>query len=159
MNDQSKRLTLVSTRRPACTRLNALEESPVAERSACPFDLRSSYDSPRTRVKYWSATGAFWGGAWGLLCGPTLFYSATGTGLGADVKQAFASLICGAAGTMVGAAFAGFAAMLTRRRVRSMQARPLTSSGLRIVDINEARAYGLYSDHRPMHTTSEEQEQ
>ncbi|MHB9836052.1 hypothetical protein Q8F57_014565 [Paraburkholderia terrae] len=157
MNDRSKRLTLVSTGRPAGTRLNAFEESPVAERSACPFDLRGSYDSPRTRVKYWSATGAFWGGAWGLLCGPTLFYSATGTGLGADIKQALASLICGAAGAMVGAAFSGIAAMLTRRPVHAMQAPPLTSSGLRIVDINEARAYGLYSDHRPMHTTSEEQ--
>lgn len=159
MNDRSKRLTLVSTRRPTGTRLNALEESPVPEQSACPFDLRAVYDSARTRVKYWSATGAFWGGAWGLLCGPTLFYSATGTGLGADIKQALASLICGAAGTMVGAAFAGVAAMLTRRRAHSMQARAFTSSGLRIVDINEARAYGLYSDHRPMHTTSEEQEQ
>ena len=161
MNDRSKRLTLVSTRRPAGTRMNALEESPVAEGPACPFDLRGSCDSARTRVKYWSATGAFWGGAWGLLGGPTLFYSATGTGLGADIKQALASLICGAAGTMVGAAFAGIAAMLTRRRAHSMQARPLTSSGLRIVDIDEARAYGLYSDsdRRPTHTTREEQEQ
>ncbi|BCZ84066.1 hypothetical protein PTKU64_77410 [Paraburkholderia terrae] len=58
---------------------------------------------------------------------------------------------------MVGAAFAGIAAMLTRRRTHAMQARPFTSNGLRIVNIDEARAYGLYSDHRPMHTTSEEQ--
>lgn len=158
MNNRSKRLTLVSTRRPTGTCLNALEE-PVAERSACPFDLQGSYNSARTRLKYWSATGAFWGGASGLLCGPTLFYSATGTGLEADIKQALASLACGAAATMVGAAFAGIVAMMTRRRAHSVQARPFTSSGLRLVDINEARAYGLYNDHRTMHTPGEDQKQ
>jgi len=159
VNDRSKRLTLVSTRRPTGTCLKVSEESPIPERSACPFDFRGSYDSARTRLKYWTATGAFWGGASGLLCGPTLFYSATGTGFEADIKQALASLICGVAGTMIGASFAGIVAMMTRRHAHSVQARPFTSTGLRIVDIDEARAYGLYSDHLKMRTSRDEQQQ
>nr|WP_241024462.1 hypothetical protein [Burkholderia sp. Ac-20365] len=133
-------MALVSTQRPACS-----------------FNLQSAHDSAaHRRVKYWTATGAFWGAASGLLGGPTLFYSVTGVGLEADLKQALASLVCGAAGAMMGAAGAAIVAILMRRRVRSEPARRFTSSGLRLVDISEAREYGLYNDQLPVLATREE---
>ena len=165
MNDRSKPLALARTQRRADTRLSAVErtpstvEVPVGEHTACPMDRRGSHDAARTRTWHWIATGAFWGGAWGLLGGPTLFYTATGTGVGADVKQALASLICGAVGTMTGAAFAAAGAWLTRRRQPAMQARHFTSKRLRLVDIDEAREYGLYNDQQPMLAMHEERRQ
>lgn len=143
MNDRRKRLALVSTQRPTCL-----------------FNLQPADDGAALRrVKYWTATGAFWGAASGLLGGPTLFYTVMGTGLEADLKQALASLICGAGGAMIGAAGAAIVAMLTGRRFPSHSARRVTSSGLRLVDIGEARAYGLYNDQHPIHVTGEQHHQ
>jgi hypothetical protein len=110
-----------------------------------------------TRLKHWVATGGFWGGAWGLLAGPTLFYSATGTGVEADVRQALASLACGIAGAIVGAASACLLAMLTRHRVRDLGGRQVALAGMRVVEIDEARAYGLYDEHRSLLAMREEQ--
>jgi len=130
------------------------------ERLALVSNLQSAHDSAAPgRVKYWTATGAFWGAASGLLGGPTLFYSVACVGLEADLKQALASLVCGAAGAMLGAAGAAIVAILMRRRLRSDSARRFTSSGLRLVDISEAREYGLYNDQLPVLATRDEPDQ
>ena len=113
--------------------------------------------SAATRLKHCVATGGFWGGAWGLLGGPTLFYSAAGTGIEADITQALASLACGIAGAILGAACAALLAMLTQRRIRSPRAQQAALAGLRVVDIDEARTYGLYDEPRSLLAKREEQ--
>jgi hypothetical protein len=149
VNDRSKPLALVRAQCRADTRLSAVGRTPAAVEGSFEEHAACSIERHRTRTRHWIATGAFWGGAWGLLGGPTLFYTATGTGVGADVKQALASLICGAAGTLTGAACAAASAWLTRHRRPATHLRHFTSNRLRLVDIDEAREYGLYDDHRP----------
>ncbi|CAN7662561.1 DUF1269 domain-containing protein [Caballeronia sp. LjRoot34] len=65
------------------------------------------------RIKSWGATGAFWGGIWGLLVGPALFF-VPGLGLVALAGPFVATLISVIEGAVIGGSVTALGAALAQ---------------------------------------------
>jgi hypothetical protein len=65
------------------------------------------------RIKSWGATGAFWGGVWGLLVGPALFL-VPGVGLVALAGPFVATLVAGIEGALIGGGVSAIGAALAQ---------------------------------------------
>jgi hypothetical protein len=72
------------------------------------------------KVKSWGATGAFWGGIWGLLVAPAVFFL-PGLGLIAMAGPLVATLVGGLEGAVVVGGLSAIGAALTRVGVPAHQ--------------------------------------
>lgn len=73
------------------------------------------------RIKSWGASGAFWGGIWGLLLAPAVFL-VPGVGLVAMAGPVVASLVGGLEGAVVVGGISALVAALTQSGVPKDQA-------------------------------------
>ena len=73
------------------------------------------------RIRTWGATGAFWGGVWGLLLAPAVFFL-PGLGLVAMAGPVVAALVGALEGAVVVGGVSALAAALTRAGASPQQA-------------------------------------